>query len=134
MNQYYGDYRNGPFGITTNPVPQRPYNNGIIWVQGYEGAKSYIMQPNSNAILLDSETEGRFYIKVSDNIGMCSLRIFNFTEVESDNQNGEVIDVKTSQYATKKELNELKQLINSLKGGADSEQFVRRTKPNNSQQ
>lgn len=134
MNQFYGDYRNGPFGIPTNPVQQRPYNNGIIWVQGYEGAKSYIMQPNSNAILLDSETEGRFYIKVSDNIGMCSLRIFNFTEVESDNQNGDVIDVKTSQYATKKELNELKQLINSLKGGADSEQFVRRTKPNNSQQ
>ena len=31
-------------------------------------------------VLLDSEVEGKMYIKVSDNIGMSSLRIFNYVE------------------------------------------------------
>ena len=54
--------------------------NNIIWVQGIEGAKAWQLSPNSMAILLDSEVEGKMYIKVSDNIGMSSLRIFNYVE------------------------------------------------------
>jgi len=49
-------------------------------VQGVEGAKAYQLNPNSMAILLDSEAEGKMYIKVSDNIGMCNLRTFNYVE------------------------------------------------------
>ena len=54
--------------------------NNIVWVQGIEGAKAWQLSPNSMIILLDSEVEGKMYIKVSDNIGMSSLRIFNYVE------------------------------------------------------
>lgn len=63
-----------------NPYQMSP-RNGIIWCNGLEGAKAYQLMPNSNAILLDSENDGRFYIKVSDNVGMCNLRTFKYEEV-----------------------------------------------------
>lgn len=62
-----------------NPYQPRVNPNGITWVQGVEGAKAFQLLPNSNAILMDSESD-KFYIKSSDNVGMCSLRTFNFVE------------------------------------------------------
>ena len=64
-----------------NPYMTQTQNNGINWVQGIEGAKAYQLTPNSNVILMDSENEGRFYIKVSDNVGMCNLRVFKYEEI-----------------------------------------------------
>ena len=91
----YGNY---------NPTSEMPTNN-ILWVQGREGAKAYQLNPNSRAILLDSETEGKMYIKVCDNIGISSLRIFNYEEeLPADNINN---DVDLSQYVKKDELKEL---------------------------
>lgn len=58
---------------------QPPQKNSINWVQGIEGAKAFQLQPNSNIVLLDSEND-KFYIKSCDNVGMCSLRTFNFVE------------------------------------------------------
>lgn len=84
---------------------QRPVmNNGIIWVQGIEGAKAFQLTPNSNAILMDSENDGRFYIKVSDNVGMCNLRSFSYTEITSQ--------PNSTDYVTRKELEDA---IRSLK-------------------
>ena len=80
--------------------PQFRMNNGIIWVQGIEGAKAYQLAPNSNAILLDSENDGKFYIKVSDNVGMCNLRTFSYTEVT----NTPTTQVDMSNYVTRQEL------------------------------
>lgn len=62
--------------------PRQP--NGIIWVQGIEGAKAFQLTPDSNAVLLDSENEGKMYIKTCDRIGMCQLRCFNFAEIKED--------------------------------------------------
>ena len=99
-----------------NPVPgaATPTNN-ILWVNGIEGAKAWQLNPNSMAILLDSETEGKMYIKVSDNIGMSSLRIFNYTEeIPSKNNNIINTDLDLSQFVRKDELSELiKELINN---------------------
>lgn len=79
---------------------QRPQTNGIVWVQGIEGAKAYQLIPNSNTILMDSENDGIFYIKVSDNVGMCNLRTFKYTEITS--QPTSQIDL--SNYVTRQEL------------------------------
>lgn len=95
-------------GITT------PTNN-IIWVQGIEGAKAWQLSPNSMAILLDSEIEGKMYIKVSDNIGMSSLRIFNYVEEIPANKNNVTVDTNLdlSQYVKKEELSTLiKDILN----------------------
>ena len=84
--------------------------NNIVWVQGIEGAKAWQLNPNSMIILLDSEVEGKMYIKVSDNIGMSTLRIFNYVEeLPSSSTNNVTInnDLDLSQYVKKDELNSL---------------------------
>lgn len=89
----------------SNPYPQTEQNNGIMWVQGLEGAKAYQMSPNRNILLMDSENEGTFYIKVTDNIGMANLRVFNYTEVTAQDVKKDPIDL--SEYVKKSELQEL---------------------------
>lgn len=101
-----------------NQMPNQPQyrmnNSGITWVQGIEGAKAYQLFPNSNALLMDSETNDTFYIKTSDNIGMCNLRKFKYSEVmDEPKQNADM-----SQYVTRSELEEL---INSMLGGKSNE-------------
>jgi len=101
----------GYFTPTTNV---RATNN-IIWVQGIEGAKAWQLAPNSMAILLDSESEGKMYIKVTDNIGMGSLRIFNYVEevVPLAQGNATINNLDLSQYVKKDELSTLiKEIIN----------------------
>ena len=108
--QFSSPYFNSTTGVST------PTNN-ILWVNGIEGAKAWQLNPNSMAILLDSEQEGKMYIKVSDNIGMSSLRIFNYVEeIPSTSTNNKDLDL--SQFVRKDELSQLlKELMNN-------EQFV----------
>lgn len=107
-----------------NPYNQRPQmfqqNNGINWVQGIEGAKAWQLSPNSNSILMDSENDGIFYIKVSDNVGMCNLRIFKYEEMTNQPKQNQV---DMSEYVKK---SELESLINSIFGGTTNEQPVSR--------
>lgn len=58
----------------------QPVNQGILWVQGEAGAKSYLVAPNTSVLLLDSESE-KFYIKTTDQAGMPTLRTFEYKEV-----------------------------------------------------
>ena len=102
---------------------QTQMNNGIIWVQGIEGAKAYQLRPNSNAVLLDSESEGRFYIKTADNIGMCNLRVFDYTEVT----NTPTPNIDMSAYVTKEEL---KSILAQMGGMDNGEQSISATKRN----
>ena len=108
------------------PKQLSPQNNGIIWVQGIEGAKAYQIPQNSNIILMDSE-KNRMYIKTSDNIGMCNLRIFDFTEVTETSQghNSVATQPDLSQYVTRDELNNI---LEQLNGGKDNEQSVQPAK------
>ena len=104
--------------------PYRPQTmNNITWVQGVEGAKAYQLSPNTNVQLMDSENDGIFYIKTSDNIGMCNLRVFKYEEIkETPNQ------IDTSQFVTRKELDEI---ISKLSGGKRDEQPLSATKTKN---
>ncbi len=102
----FSSYFNSPYtqsqGVSTS-------TNNIIWVQGIEGAKAWQLSPNSMAILLDSEAEGKMYIKVSDNIGMSTLRTFNYVEEVSVPTSNVTInqDLDLSQYVKKDELSAL---------------------------
>lgn len=63
------------------PVPQQNQsNNGLIWVTGEIGAKSYLVAPNQSVLLMDSEGD-RFYLKSTDGAGMPTLRTFEYKEV-----------------------------------------------------
>lgn len=89
------------------------YNPGIIWVNGSEGAKAYQIAPGSNAMLLDSENEGIFYIKVSDNVGMCTIRTFKYEEVTSKKENNYVQkeELQMELEKLRKEFSNGKQLV-----------------------
>ncbi len=65
------------------PVPMqqpRQDTNGITWVQGEAGAKSWFVAPGATVLLMDSETM-RFYIKSADMNGVPALRTFEYNEV-----------------------------------------------------
>lgn len=98
-NQFYPNYNN-PY---QPQFQQRTVNSGINWVQGIEGAKAFQLLPNSTTMMLDSENEGIFYIKVSDNVGMCNLRTFKYEEMTDFCKKTEN-NVDMSQYITRDEL------------------------------
>lgn len=95
---------------------QPQINQGLLWVQGEAGAKSYLVAPNTTVLLMDSETQ-RFYLKSTDGSGMPNLRTFEYSEVILNNQQaaGENMDDK---YVTRTEYNHLKiqyeDIINKL--------------------
>ena len=88
---YYDPVQQNPMGQfnqqfqpQTAPTPTQPMaqqgNNGLIWVQGEAGAKSYLVAPGNTVMLMDSEGE-RFYLKSADASGMpMPLRIFEYKE------------------------------------------------------
>ena len=124
MNQFMNPMLQNPYMTKQNPYyPQQP-NNGILWVQGIEGAKAWQLSPNSNVILLDSENDGRFYIKISDAVGMCTLRSFEYTEITNQPASP---SLDLSDYVKK---SELEQLLNSMLGGTSNEQSISTTKSN----
>lgn len=62
----------------TQPAQQN--SGGILWVQGEEGAKGYLVAAGNSVMLMDSENS-TFYIKSTDASGMpLPLRIFDYTE------------------------------------------------------
>lgn len=83
------------------PAPQ---DNGIIWVSGIEGAKSYLVGAGRSVLLMDSESSV-FYLKSTDMSGMPQpLRIFDYTERTGKQTDTSKID--TSMFVTKDELEE----------------------------
>lgn len=70
--------------ISYQPQPQ--INQGLLWVSGEVGAKSYLVAPNSTVLLMDSDAQ-KFYLKSADGAGMPSLRIFEYKEIVNSSQN-----------------------------------------------
>lgn len=104
-----------------SPYYMPPINNGINWVQGLDGARAWQLTPNSNVMLLDNENEGMFYIKTSDNVGMCTLRVFKYEEITPTQNPQPKVDL--SEYVKK---SELESYINNLLGGTKDEQALSR--------
>lgn len=91
---------------------------GIIWVQGEAGAKAYPVAPGNSVLLMDSESDV-FYIKSTDASGIpAPLRVFNYSEIVQTQPQQEQLpeqSIDTSQFVTRGELDELRQMINELK-------------------
>lgn len=96
---------NNPFYNQPTFQNRMTNNNRIIWVKGIEEVMAFQMEPNSNGIFLDSDIQGRMYIKTCDNIGMCNLRIFNYEEVVANTQSRQNTEIDTSNFVTKDEMN-----------------------------
>ena len=90
--------------------PQNTQNNGIVWVQGIEGAKAHPVAAGQAVLLMDSDSDC-MYLKSADQTGMPSLRVFDYTERTNTPQNVQKEDLSVfvrhddlSLYATKKDL------------------------------
>ena len=99
-------------------IPQPQVNQGLLWVSGEVGAKSYLVAPNSTVLLMDSDAQ-RFYLKSADNAGMPSLRIFEYSEVTNAPQNSLQAlntDLKEldGKYVTREEYEGLKRQYESI--------------------
>ena len=99
-----------------NPMPMqgfqmpmsRPEQNGLNWVQGEAGAKSWFVNPGATVLLMDSENQ-RFYVKSADMNGMPAMRTFQYTEV---GQTPQTIP-QQAQFVTVEEFNGFKNEIMS---------------------
>lgn len=105
-------------------VPQQQVNQGLLWVSGEVGAKSYLVAPNSTVLLMDSDAQ-RFYLKSADNAGMPSLRIFEYSEVTNIPQNTPQAlntDLKEldGKYVTREEYEGLKRQYEAIMERLDS--------------
>ena len=104
-------------------APQQ-LNQGLLWVSGEVGAKSYLVAPNSTVLLMDSDAQ-RFYLKSADGAGMPSMRIFEYSEVTNTPQNSVIAPNKAEKelddkYVTRDEYEALKRQYNSIMERLDS--------------
>lgn len=115
----------------SQPAPQ--VNQGLLWVSGEVGAKSYLVAPNSTVLLMDSDSS-RFYLKSADGAGMPSLRIFEYTEVSQNAPqalNSHEINLD-GKYVTREEYEGLKRqyedIMEKLNSIQNTDKPVRKTK------
>lgn len=59
--------------------PQTQTQNGLLWVQGEQAAKSYLVAPGNTVVLFDSENP-YIYIKSADMSGMPNTRVLEYKE------------------------------------------------------
>lgn len=97
-----------------NQNTQQGANNGLVWVQGVEGAKAHFVPSGATVMLMDSESE-RFYLKSSDMSGMpLPLRIFEYKEITQSSSVPPTQTVDTSEFVTHEEFDELRRNVEAL--------------------
>lgn len=124
LTQLQNQYQQAVNVSQMQTVPQQQVNQGLLWVSGEVGAKSYLVAPNSTVLLMDSDTQ-RFYLKSADNAGMPNLRIFEYKEVTSAPQNtvnAPNLDenVLNDKFVTREEYEGLKRQYESIMERLDS--------------
>ena len=68
-----------------NPQPTMQMQSNIEYVNGIEGAKAFILPPNTKKLLLDSDN-AFFYIKTTDTQGKPSVRRFRYIDIDAEQQ------------------------------------------------
>lgn len=112
------------------PMPQAPrgnqppvQQNTYAFVNGIEGAKSYILQPNQTVLLMDSERPV-CYMKQSNGLGQSTLRYFKLVEVSESELKGETTTAATESkpngvFISAEELESIKARISDLEKKAE---------------
>lgn len=104
-------YYQPQYQTPTIQQPQQPTNNGIIWVQGEAGAKSYLVAPNNTVQLWDSE-EQVIYLKSADASGMPSMKVLDYTIRNANPSSAVPTAVRAEdKYVTKEELKAFQETI-----------------------
>lgn len=95
QQQFQPQYQQQP--VQQNQFSQQPSN--IRWVQGIEGAKSYLVAPNESVPLWDTEAQV-IYLKSADASGMPSMKILDYTIRSDESKQKEDMSIY-DKFATK---------------------------------
>lgn len=115
---YQNPYMNYQTGYQPQALPimqsqasyPAPSSNGINWVSGESGAKSWIVGRGESVLLMDSENQC-FYLKSADASGMpLPLRTFDYTERTQNAPQGSqtAFNQSNDNYITRTEFDDLK--------------------------
>lgn len=104
-----------PYTLQQSNQPQQQSSNGIIWVQGEAGAKSYMLAPNTTLALWDSEANV-IYLKSTDASGMPSIKTLKYTIEQPQNPTNQLqqdsqVDMKD--YIRRDEFNQYMEAFNT---------------------
>lgn len=114
QNQQQNNYQNTQQMPQPQPTPAPSQNVNWIQVNGLQGAKEHQVPANSTHWLMDS-TEDAFYVKASDEFGVIkSFKGYRFSEIPPQELSGVPESVDMSQYVSRKDFDELKELITQL--------------------
>lgn len=119
-----------PVQVQQQPIQQQPQpqpQNGIIWVQGEAGAKSYLVAPNNTVQLWDSEAQ-TIYLKSADASGMPSMKILDYTIREQGGQNMPTLVQSQGDFVTREEFNAFAEKVE--KHFADGNKKTKESKDN----
>lgn len=107
--QYQPQYQQPP------QAPQQQNGNGVLWVQGEAGAKSFMVAPGNSVMLMDSESN-TFYLKSCDQSGMPSMRVFDYQERTNASHPAShpANQIKNPEYVTWDAYNELVSRLDAL--------------------
>lgn len=100
-------------------------NTGIIWIQGEQAAKSFLIAPNTTVPLFDTE-KSSIYLKSADASGMPSMKILDYTIRDQNAQNIPVNGIvdqgkgNTNAYVTKAEYEQVLNELEALKAQVES--------------
>lgn len=92
---------------------QQPTTTGLIWVQGEEAARAYLVAPGNTVVLWDSEKQVA-YIKSADASGMPTIKILDYTIRQPQSPQKTPLSEKAD-YITREEFEALKSEINALR-------------------
>ena len=91
-----------------NPIPM-----GMAYVNGVEGAKAFILSPNTSILLMDSDNP-MFYIKTANYQGQSSMETYSFKKVELQQGTNQVVENEPNYKA---EIDQIKSELEELKRG-----------------
>lgn len=123
-NPYYGQVpmQNTPnIGMTQQQSQMGQKQSNRVWVQGEAGAKSFLVAPNSEVELWDSERQS-IYIKTADMNGIPSTVTLDYV-IRDNNQSNQLNNQPNNQldnFATKDDIEVLQEKMEEIKQSIDS--------------
>lgn len=123
---YYNPYApnyNGttPYQTQNNIMAQQPTYTPLVFVNGIEGAKKYIVQPNTTIYLKDNDSD-KLFIKYCDAQGRSMLRIYDLVELDEQGNKkivAPVQEIDTEQFITKDTFKAMEIKLNKLQTAVD---------------
>jgi hypothetical protein len=107
-------------------VPQQPpmqMQSNIEYVNGIEGAKAFMLPPNAQKLLLDSDNPF-FYIKTTDPQGKPVVKRFKYIDIDAEQQAQQKDTQPTAQpnplYVTLEQYQNLMDMVDVMRQEIDS--------------